>query len=209
MTDEELRDLSVGMQRELDDRPWQGALHRQLYLTEKLQQVRDACRPKVPAGAPVDDKRLAEIKRGWGDGGQFWGREVSDLLALVDWLLAQHAEDERWIAMLAQDRECEKGLIEIGVARALAVMESQAGVHASTASAYPPTYGAAKASALRDAAKLIREKCGPARLPPHEERLARYEEALRKIANPKPVNDYWEAAIRSQNLARDALKELK
>jgi len=209
MTDEELNELAVVMQRKLDDEPWAGAIGRQRYLIEKLSRVRDACRPKVPADAPVDDRRLEEIKRGWGDGGQLWRREVSDLLALVDWLIARHAEDERWIAMLANDRECEKGLIEVGVARALAVMESQAGAHASMASARPLTYGPLKASALRDAANLIRETCGPARLPPHEERVAKYEAALRQIANPEPLSDAVQAVTRCQNLARKALKELK
>lgn len=126
---------------------------------------------------------------------------LRDLLAAHDWQERRADEAEAWTARLANDRECEQALMQIGVARAVAKITD-------LAEDYKREGNLQFTNLLRDCGRLIVDRCAPAELPPHLQTLAenrRMREALAEILSLTGLGDG--GISRAHRVAHKALTE--
>jgi hypothetical protein len=159
----------------------------------------------LPQGSPLTPDRLEEIRRADARFGDIDASDHSvilqrrDLLAALDHALARADESEAWCARLANDRDCDKSLIEVGVAKAVAVIEE----------AIKTDDGRAH-RALCVLRNDVLTACAGAPLPPHERTLAehrRMREALEKITTlGEGRGSFSSVSLEATRIAREAIK---
>lgn len=168
----------------------------------------------------IDPKRLAEIDGIIGgladtaavDSALLLPEQVlavyEAITDLRDALDAERDDDaEAWCARLANDREGEAALVQIGVAKALAVVKELRETERRIVESPPhPDYlrHVNRHVAFGDAVSVIVNECGPAPLPPHEKTLARLRRLEAALADLLSSTD-GEMGRRARENARAAL----